>query len=216
MPPKAVSKPKAKSATDHVTYQDMIIDAIVTLKQRRGSSRVALKKYIKANNENIVDGKMFDSLFNRAIKSGVEKGIFEQPRGSSGGTKLAKKESKSSSIKPLVKPAEPVEPAGDKEPEKITDEKKVVRKKSQSMKKSAPIEVEDKDMAVSKPKTSRIKAPSKLKKVIKVNAVEEIPLVIRRTKSGRIVKSTITPPKIKLAPKKATTTAKSKKIVSSD
>lgn len=45
------------------------------------SSRVALKKYVKANNNINATDKMFDSLFNKALKSGVEKGEFSQPKG---------------------------------------------------------------------------------------------------------------------------------------
>jgi len=45
-------------------------------------SRKALKKYVRANNDlSNVGDKMFDSLFNKALKTGVEKGLFEQPKG---------------------------------------------------------------------------------------------------------------------------------------
>ena len=44
------------------------------------SSRSALKKYVKANNKISADA-MFDSLFNRALRAGVEKGVFAQPKG---------------------------------------------------------------------------------------------------------------------------------------
>ncbi|KAK1977928.1 hypothetical protein LZ30DRAFT_730444 [Colletotrichum cereale] len=54
------------------------------LKDRNGSSRQSLKKYVKANNQiNTVSDNMFDSLFNKAIRAGVEKGVFEQPKGTS-------------------------------------------------------------------------------------------------------------------------------------
>jgi hypothetical protein len=46
-------------------------------------SRQALKKFVKANNAITVTDNMFDSLFNKALKSGVEKGVFEQPKGTS-------------------------------------------------------------------------------------------------------------------------------------
>ena len=46
-------------------------------------SRSALKKYILANNKNIAQGATFDTQFNRAIKAGVEKGEFAQPKGGS-------------------------------------------------------------------------------------------------------------------------------------
>lgn len=45
------------------------------------TSRVALKKYVRANNKITVSDTMFDSLFNRALKAGVEKGVFAQPKG---------------------------------------------------------------------------------------------------------------------------------------
>lgn len=46
-------------------------------------SRVALKKYIQANNNGVGTGPTFDSQFNRAVKAGVEQGIFAQPKGMS-------------------------------------------------------------------------------------------------------------------------------------
>jgi hypothetical protein len=42
-----------------------------------------LKKYVKANNTINATDNMFDSLFNKALKAGVDKGIFEQPKGMS-------------------------------------------------------------------------------------------------------------------------------------
>ncbi|SPJ81707.1 related to HHO1 - histone H1 protein [Fusarium torulosum] len=83
MAPKAAAAPK--KASGHASYQDMITDAIVNLKDRKGSSRQSLKKYVKANNALNVTDNMFDSLFNKALKAGVDKGAFEQPKGPSGG-----------------------------------------------------------------------------------------------------------------------------------
>lgn len=40
-----------------------------------------LKQYVKANNKITVTPSMFDSLFNKAIRTGVEKGVFAQPKG---------------------------------------------------------------------------------------------------------------------------------------
>ena len=46
------------------------------------ASRQSLKKYVRANNTiNVTTEKMFDSLFNKALKNGVDKGVFEQPKG---------------------------------------------------------------------------------------------------------------------------------------
>lgn len=45
-------------------------------------SRPSLKKYLKANHKNLASSDaVFDTQFNKAIKSGVEKGDFAQPKG---------------------------------------------------------------------------------------------------------------------------------------
>jgi histone H1/5 len=44
-------------------------------------SRQSLKKYVKANNTITATENQFDAQFNRALKSAVDKGIFEQPKG---------------------------------------------------------------------------------------------------------------------------------------
>jgi len=46
------------------------------------NSRQAIKKYVKANNKiTITSEAQFDSMFNKALKSGVDKGDFTQPKG---------------------------------------------------------------------------------------------------------------------------------------
>lgn len=55
---------------------------------------------------------MFDSLFNKALKNGVDKGVFAQPKGPSGGTKLAKK--KVEPKKPVAKKDTVKKPAAPK------------------------------------------------------------------------------------------------------
>jgi histone H1/5 len=45
-------------------------------------SRQAIKKYVKANNTiTVTSESQFDSLFNKALKTGAEKGDFSQPKG---------------------------------------------------------------------------------------------------------------------------------------
>jgi len=87
-------------------------------------SRQALKKYVRANNNLTISSEtQFDSLFNKALKSGVEKEDFMQPKGTisiytrsihtdpsltcftagpSGPVKLAKKEAKPAGEKKLT------------------------------------------------------------------------------------------------------------------
>lgn len=54
------------------------------------NSRQAIKKYVKANNKGltITSDASFDGMFNKAIKNGVEKGDFTQPKGMSSANSL--------------------------------------------------------------------------------------------------------------------------------
>ncbi|GAQ44739.1 histone H1 [Aspergillus niger] len=86
MPPKKTSTTGTtttkKSGSSHASYRDMIKDAILNLKERNGSSRQSIKKYVQANNKIAsASTNAFDSQFNKAIKAGVEKGEFLQPKG---------------------------------------------------------------------------------------------------------------------------------------
>lgn len=105
---------------------------------------------------------MFDSLFNRALKSGVEKGIFAQPKGMqsflyytqraltlitgpSGGTKLAAKP-KAAAAKPAAPKTEKKAPAPKKE------------KKEAAPKKAAAAAKPKKAATAAKPKAAAPKA----------------------------------------------------------
>jgi len=179
MGPKKVTAAAAKKATppEHPPYKDMIKEAILQLKERNGSSRQAIKKYVAANNKGIKESN-FDTQFNAALKRGVSAGEFVQPKGPSGPVKLQKKEA--------AKPA--------KTGEKVT--KKVVPKKSVT--KKAPV-----TKAAAKPKPAATKAKSTTansKKLRKTASTSEKP-AIKKTKTGRVSKSTGTVKKAS-APKK--------------
>lgn len=61
-----------------VFFDEHLADPIVA------HSRPSLKKYLKANHKNLASSDtIFDTQFNKAIKSGVEKGDFAQPKGTS-------------------------------------------------------------------------------------------------------------------------------------
>ena len=87
--------PKKKSAApkkpaEHPKYIDMIVAAIVALKERNGSSRQAIQKYIKANYK---VGENADVHIKMALKRGVTSGTLSQPKGTgaSGSFKVVKK-----------------------------------------------------------------------------------------------------------------------------
>ncbi|EEH23462.1 hypothetical protein PABG_05673 [Paracoccidioides brasiliensis Pb03] len=185
MPPKkaAGSKPSAPLPT-----------LPTELKERNGSSRQALKKYVHNNNKiTVTSQSAFDAQFNRAVKSGVEKGEFTQPKGPSGPLKLAKKEATKPAAKPAAKKA--AKPAATKKaaPKQATT-------KAATTKKAAP-----KKTAAAKPKAN----VAKPRKTPTAPAVVEPTKVLGKTKSGRVTKTTAkSSPKKAGATKKTTTTKK--------
>lgn len=88
---KKVTKSSTSSTPASKSYKDLITEAAKTLKSRNGSSRPALKKYIKENYPTVAKATNFDHYFNAAIKKGVDSGDFVQPKGPSGTLKLVKK-----------------------------------------------------------------------------------------------------------------------------
>ena len=69
---------KAKKPAEHPVYAEMIATAITTLKERNGSSGIAIKKYIKANFA-VKDNA--DVFIRGGLKKGVEKGTLTQVKG---------------------------------------------------------------------------------------------------------------------------------------
>ncbi|KAL1587089.1 hypothetical protein WHR41_04284 [Cladosporium halotolerans] len=221
MPPKKASTAGAKKsapAAQHASYQDMIKEAIINLKERNGSSRQALKKYVLVNNQlgNVKDAQ-FTSLFNRALAKGSDDGVFARPKGPSGPVKLAKPD-----------PAKAAKPAASKTATKKTtkttkkeDDAAAPKKTTKATTKKAPAAKKASTKATTKATTKTTKATTKKAPAAKANTSkkaapkaapaveEEKPVVLTKTKTGRVVKSA-QPQKTKkaAAPKKAATTKK--------
>merc|ERR1711997_6401 len=102
----AAAAPKAKKApAAHPKYSVMIATAITALKNRTGSSRAAILKYIVANNK--VDATKAAVQVRLALKRGVAKGALKPAAASgknAGSYKLVKKE-KPAKAKKAKKPA---------------------------------------------------------------------------------------------------------------
>merc|ERR1712060_598201 len=101
-PPKKASKPKAPAA--HPKYSVMIAAAITSLKDRTGSSRQAILKYICANYK--VDAAKAVVQVRLALKRGVAKGALKMARASgkgAGSYKVVKAE-KPKKVKKAKKP----------------------------------------------------------------------------------------------------------------
>ena len=93
-----------KKSSNHPTYAEMISTAILSLKDRTGSSRQAIVKYVCANYQVDADKAAFH--LRRALKKGLEDGVFKTARQSgkgAGSFKLVEKKKK----KPAVKKAKP-------------------------------------------------------------------------------------------------------------
>ena len=93
-----------KKSSNHPTYAEMISAAILSLKDRTGSSRQAIAKYVCANYQVDADKAAFH--LRRALKKGLEDGVFKTARQSgkgAGSFRLVETKKK----KPSVKKAKP-------------------------------------------------------------------------------------------------------------
>lgn len=101
-PPKKATKkaPKVAKTAEHPKYSEMVATAISTLKERKGSSVQAIKKFISTTYK--IDEKAVSTHVRSALKRGLSSGQLTQVKGTgaSGSFKLAeaakpKKETKS-------------------------------------------------------------------------------------------------------------------------
>merc|ERR1711876_135162 len=115
-PAKAAAKPKAKPA--HPPTASMVVAALKGLKEPKGSSVAAIKKYIAANYK--VDIVKLSPFIRKALKSLVEKKKLVQTKGTgaSGSFKLNKEEKKVVKKPKAKKPAKKAakKPAAKKSP----------------------------------------------------------------------------------------------------
>lgn len=155
--PKKATKPKAPAA--HPTYLVMSSAAISALKDRTGSSRQAILKYIMANYKLGSDSKPVNARLKVALKNGIKSGALKQLKGTgaSGSFKVAEKPK---AAKKVAKKA--------KSPKKAA--KKPAAKKAKSPKKAA------KKPAAKKAKTpKKAKSPKKAAKPKKPAAAKKSP-----------------------------------------
>lgn len=169
-------KAASKKPADHPKYSDMIVAAIGALKERTGSSRQAIVKYIQANYK---VGDNAGAHTKLALKRMVAAGVLAQPKGTgaSGSFKVVKKPAEkkpkpaakkptakkpttkkptkkaAAAKKPTAKPKKAKSPAKAKTPaaKKSTTPKKVAAKKPAAGKKPATKKPATKKPAVKKP-----------------------------------------------------------------
>ena len=134
---KTVAKKPAKKP-EHPTFAVMIAAAIGALKERKGSSKQAIEKYICANYK---VGPKYSSHFKLALRKGVEKKALVQTKGvgASGSFKLAKAEPVKKAVvkKPVAKKTVAKKPAVKKAVKKPAAKKVKASPKKAAAKKPA-------------------------------------------------------------------------------
>lgn len=129
-PKKAKATKAVKKVADHPKYGEMIQAAIAALKERNGSSRQAIIKYVTANYK--VSESSVSTYTKAALKRGVTDGTLKQVKGAgaSGSFKLAEKP-KVAKPKKVKTPKKPVakKPAAKKAAKKTPKKKKPAAKK---------------------------------------------------------------------------------------
>ena len=135
-PAKKTKKAAPKKVADHPKYVDMIAAAIESLKERSGSSRQAIVKYVSANYK---VGDSANTHVKLALKRGVTSGVLKQVKGAgaSGSFKLAEKPKKVVKKKPAAKKAAKKPAAKKATPKKKPAAKKPAAKKAKKAKKAA-------------------------------------------------------------------------------
>ena len=166
---KAAAKPKKPAA--HPTYAEMIKAAVTSLKERGGSSRQAILKYIMKNFNVGKDEKMVNARLKLALRSGVKKGSLKQAKGTGatgsfrmGEVKKATKPKKAKKPKAAKKPKKAKKPKAAKKPKKTAAKKpKAAKPKKAAAKKPKAA----KPKKATKPKAAKPKKAAKAKKATK-------------------------------------------------
>lgn len=174
VPAKKVAK-KPKKVADHPPVSTMVMSAISGLKERKGSSLAAIKKYIAANNK--VDVAKLAPFIRRFLKKAVADGKLVQPKGTgaSGSFKMGAKpkEEKPKKVKkPAKKPASKKEKKA-KKPK--TPKKPKAKKATKSPKKPTKAKKSPKKPAAKKPaaKKPAAKKPAAKKPAAKKPAAKK-------------------------------------------
>ena len=159
-------RPSAKKA-EHPTYMEMISSALGAMKERKGTSRQKIQKYIADTYK--LDLTASNSHLKRALTSGVEKGAFLQTtgKGASGSFKLAKTVPMISAG-PKRKKAAAKKPAAKKAAAKKRVKKSAAKKATKkTAAKKRPVKKSAKKPAVSKRAASKKKVTKKKKPAAK-------------------------------------------------
>lgn len=179
----ASSKPKNVAA--HPKYAEMIRDALTNLKERGGSSRLAILKYIVKKYQLGQDKKLVNAHLKLALRSGIKNGSLKQSKGTgvTGSFRIGAEKQTKAGKKPKA--------AGAKKP-KVTKKPKATGSaaKTQKPKKTAVAGGEGK---VKKPKVAKKpKSPAKTAKPAaakKLKAMKTAKPKVSKAQKPKAVKS---------------------------
>jgi hypothetical protein len=174
--PKKAAKPKVvKKPAAHPKYTEMIAAAVGSLKERGGSSRQAILKYIVKTYNVGKDERVVNQHLKMALRAGVKKGALKQSKGSgaSGSFRLGDKVAPTKKAV-AKKPKSPAKVKKAKSPKKAVAKKaKSPAKAKKAAKKPAVAKVAKKPKAAPKAKkpaavkAKTAKTPVKAKKAAK-------------------------------------------------
>jgi len=164
--PRKAGAGKPKKPSDHPKYSEMIKEALTALKERGGSSRQALLKYLLKHYRLGGDEKTVNSHLKLALRAGTKNGTLKQSKGSGASGSFRIGEKKVSEKKPKAK-----KPKKATKPKKAGSPKKPKAKKAKapgSAKKAAKPKAAKpkKPKAAAKPKSpkkARVVKPKKAK-----------------------------------------------------
>ena len=130
---KVAAKPKKPAA--HPKYSEMVGKAIAALKERGGSSRQAILKYIMANFNVGKDAKTVNVHLKHSLRAGVKNKSLKQSKGTGASGSFKIREVVKPKKKPAAKPKKAVKPKTAK-PKKAKTPKKTAAKKPAAEKKA--------------------------------------------------------------------------------
>merc|ERR1711893_563768 len=132
---KAKKAAKPKKPANHPKYSDMIKKAITELKERGGSSRQAILKYILKNFNVGSDERTVNNHLKLALRAGVKNSSLKQSKGTGASGSFRLGEKAKAAKKPAAKKAK--KPAAKKPKKAKTPKKKPAAKKAKTPKKAA-------------------------------------------------------------------------------
>jgi len=174
---KAPTAKAAKKPTDHPKYSEMVQQALTTLKERGGSSRQAILKYIIKNFKVGSDENIVNTHLKMALRAGVKNASLKQSKGTgaAGSFRLGEEAKKAKTVKKTKvaaaataskKPAKAKSATGVKSPKKVVKKAAAVAKKPTK----AAAEKPAKKAKADKPKKAVAAAPKKAAAAAKVTA----------------------------------------------